>query len=521
MRNVFRTWSLGTRMIALFSGLLAGIGTFMLAYFPAEMADQARTSTEQRAASIAQVMSTALGPALEFDDADNAAAILGWLASAQDARFGVVLAADGRKFATWRPTAIPNTQTWPATFHIESSGGLLVVSTPIRTQGEGRGSLHLGFSLEALAHQRATTQRAVGVATGAVLVIGVLATMLLAAFVVRPIRTLTRRAQQISRGELPPQLPAVAGTDEISRLATALRAMLERVNEVSQQELVLASRHAGMAEVATGVLHNVGNVLTSINVTVEVLHEHATAMPVDRLRRLHDLLAAPAGVLEGDRLAAAVKYMSVVTEALEGARAAALRDLDVLAGHVEHVKRVVAMQNAYARVRSVVESTRLQTLLDDAVEMACPPQRYPNIVVSKHLSATLAPVVMIDRHRVLQILVNLISNARDAVIEGTGERRITVHAEDIAEGLQIRVIDSGVGIGTEQRARIFSAGFTSKPKGHGYGLHSAVLAARHMGGDLTLASEGVGRGATFTLTVPLAGQKWSEPANAGERGPDT
>jgi signal transduction histidine kinase len=502
MRRRDRSWraslSLGARMVALFSGLVAAIGVFMLAFFPARMAEQAQASTEARATSIAQVMSTALGPAIEFEDADNAASILGWLANTADAQFGVLRYGGGLQLAAWRPDAIPGGQDWPAAGTIAFGPDCLVVTMPVRGRGGAHGELHLGFSLHRLVAERNAIRGTVAIATATVFVIGVLATMLLAALVVRPIRRLTQTALRISRGELPPELPAVTGGSELARMADALRAMLERVNEVGQQELMRASRHAGMAEVATGVLHNVGNVLTAVNVCVELMRERISAMPIDRLGRLHELLSASSS-LDGERLGAAVRYVEVVRDALDRGRAETLRDVATLGNNVEHMKRVVAMQNAYARHGGVVEPTRIAALIDEAIEIGCPPARRGDIEIA--IDAALDSV-LVDRHRVLQIVVNLMTNACDAVRAGRGHRRIEVRAELAETDLRIRVEDTGVGIAADQIDRIFNAGFTTKPTGHGYGLHSSALAARQLEGSLVVQSAGLGRGASFLLTVP-------------------
>ena len=498
--------SLGFRMVVLFSGLIAVIGLFMFVFFPARMAQQAHQEATERALSISQITATALGPALEFDDPDNAASILGWLGSTRDARFGAVRDADGKLVTVWRPTAVPARQTWAVTPGVETVGSLMIVTVPILAIGGGRGTLHLGFSLEHLDAQRDGTRRTVALATVLVFSVGVLATTAIAALLVGPIRKLTRTARKISRGELPPVLPELSGGDEVAELVAALREMLERIHAESQQELLQASRHAGMAEVATGVLHNVGNVLTSVNVSVELLRERTAAQPIERLQRLHDLLSAASTgqAVDGARLAAALKYISVVSETLETGRTGQLKDLETLRGHVEHMKRVVAMQNAYARVRSVVEPARVSTLLDEAVEIGCPPHRRGSIAITRTIAPDLEhEPVLIDRHRVLQIVVNLISNARDAVNASSGTRTIDLTASREGSGLQLVVKDSGVGIAPQMLERIFGAGVTSKPTGHGYGLHSSALAARQVGGTLAVTSEGEGRGATFTLTVPI------------------
>jgi signal transduction histidine kinase len=487
-------------MAIVFSVLLAGMGAFVLAYFPSREARANVEDFNERAAAVTNVMATALGPAVEFDDPDNAASILKWLSTTSDARFGLARRADGALLAVWKPDAVPSGQAWGRVLAFEVSHDLLVVTIPIAATG---GTLHVGFSRVKLVAENTATRHTVMLVVAIVLAIGVLATMVLARFLVRPIRSITRTAERIARGEIT-ELPDVSSTIEIEEMARSLRAMIERIHEASQTELVRASRQAGMAEVATGVLHNVGNVLTSVNVTVELLRERVEELPVAKIGRLHELLSAQTtGTFDAKRLDAAVKFVAIVGDAFAKSQRQVQDDLVTLRGHIDHIKRVVAMQNAYARLRSAAEPTRVADVLAEAVEMGCPPQRRGDIAIDIDVAADLDAPVNLDRHRLLQIVVNLVSNARDAVLEGTSTHRIALLAARADNRLRIRVVDSGVGIAPALAARIFSAGVTSKPHGHGYGLHSSALAAREIGGSLSCSSEGEGRGATFVLELPI------------------
>jgi signal transduction histidine kinase len=114
------------------------------------------------------------------------------------------------------------------------------------------------------------------------------------------------------------------------------------------------------------------------------------------------------------------------------------------------------------------------------------------------------PRVLVDRHRVLQILVNLIRNAKYACDEsGRSDKRVILRIESVPEGVGIEVIDNGVGIPADVMERLFTHGFTTRKSGHGFGLHSASLAAAELGGTLKASSDGAGKGATFRLTLPL------------------
>jgi len=124
------------------------------------------------------------------------------------------------------------------------------------------------------------------------------------------------------------------------------------------------------------------------------------------------------------------------------------------------------------------------------------------VKVERHLAPL--PQVMTDKHKVLMILVNLISNAKYALDSApVGQRCLTLRLEaPAADRVRIEVRDNGMGIEPELLTRIFQHGFTTRDEGHGFGLHSSALAAQELGGMLTAHSEGPGRGATFTLELP-------------------
>jgi C4-dicarboxylate-specific signal transduction histidine kinase len=114
------------------------------------------------------------------------------------------------------------------------------------------------------------------------------------------------------------------------------------------------------------------------------------------------------------------------------------------------------------------------------------------------------PIVTVERHKVLQILVNIIRNAKFACDEsGRSDKRMTVRITQDDRHVRIAVIDNGVGIPQENLTRIFAHGFTTRKTGHGFGLHSGALAAKELGGELLAQSDGPGKGATFTLEFPV------------------
>jgi PAS domain S-box-containing protein len=286
----------------------------------------------------------------------------------------------------------------------------------------------------------------------------------------------------------------------------AAEAELQRLH----RELVDASRLAGMAEVATGVLHNVGNVLNSVNVSVTLLHEQLADSKLSSLARAAELLEQNADRLdtfltEDERGRRIPGYLGKLSQHLAAERARWQEEVRRLKQNVEHIKDVVAMQQSHARVAGLVEPLAPQGLLEDAVRMNAGLLERDAVHIERDYAPT--PPVLADRHKVLQILINLIRNAQHAMSDlPAGQRRLDLKVYLNGTGrVKLQVRDNGIGIAPENMTRIFAHGFTTKKDGHGFGLHSGALAARELGGALTAESDGPGRGATFTLELPVAG----------------
>jgi signal transduction histidine kinase len=275
----------------------------------------------------------------------------------------------------------------------------------------------------------------------------------------------------------------------------------------AHQALVRASREAGMAEVASSVLHNVGNVLNSVNVSVNLLDERIQASKTSGLARVAAMLEE-----QGDQLGSFVAnddrgrrlpvYLAQLSSQLQADREASLKELASLVKSVEHIKDIVRMQQSYAAHGGVVESVAVADLVNDSVHLNA--EAFSRHGVTLACEFEEVPAITVDKHRVLQILVNLIRNAKYACDDsGRGDKRITIRVTRCALGVAIAVVDNGVGIATENLTRIFSHGFTTRPGGHGFGLHSAALAAQELKGSLRVASDGTGCGATFRLELPV------------------
>jgi signal transduction histidine kinase len=256
------------------------------------------------------------------------------------------------------------------------------------------------------------------------------------------------------------------------------------------------------------VLHNVGNILNSVNVSAALV---SNALRTSRARGLTEALqlmgehsADLSDFLTLDEKGKLLPgYLGRSAQALAREQQRMIEELAHLTQSIDHIKAVVATQQSYAGGASLVEPAQICELAEDALRMNSGELVRHGVTVVKQFAQV--PVARLDRARVLQILVNLISNASQAIQNvPAGSNRITLTVDTFAgSSLRVSVKDEGEGIPAQNLTRIFAHGFTTRKTGHGFGLHSSALAARQMGGTLTAHSEGPGKGATFTLELPL------------------
>jgi len=259
----------------------------------------------------------------------------------------------------------------------------------------------------------------------------------------------------------------------------------------------------------------VGNVLNSVNVSTTLLLESARKSKVASLPKVVGLLDEHADDLgafittdpKGKQLPA---YLVQLSEQLAEEQKQGMAELESLRRNVEHIKEIVAMQQSYAVVSGVTEVVSVTELVEDAARMNLAALARHEVEVVREYGET--PVVTVEKHKVLQILVNLIRNAKYACDESERpDKEIRLKTSQHEGRVRIAVIDNGVGIAAENRTRIFNHGFTTRKEGHGFGLHSGALAAKELGGALIAQSDGLGKGATFILELPI------QPTTNGEK----
>ena len=291
-------------------------------------------------------------------------------------------------------------------------------------------------------------------------------------------------------------------TAEIAQRKQAQQALAEMNAQIG-----VVSRKAGMAEVANSVLHNVGNVLNSVNVSVSLMTERLRDTPIADLPKVAGLIRDNAGDLGAylttdPRGRQVPGFLEMLGQHWTAEHNALVGEVSRLHGSVQHIKEIVSRQQSLSGVSGVLEEAHLPGLIEDALAIHADALGRSAVAVRREFGHL--PHVTCDRGKLTQILVNLIANAEESLTETAGaEREITLRTQPGADGgVEIHVIDNGLGIAPDAHERLFTYGFTTKKTGHGFGLHASALAAQDMGGTLRFSRGETERGATFIVELP-------------------
>lgn len=300
---------------------------------------------------------------------------------------------------------------------------------------------------------------------------------------------------------------ALAKSNDALKMENEERRQVEENLRETQGHLLQISRQAGMAEVATNVLHNVGNVLNSVNVTSSCLADRLRKSRGRNLARVAELLRTHENNLgafftndpQGRKLP---EYLDTLAGHLDSEQEKALDEIGRLQTSVDHIKAIVIKQQGFAKMSAITETVAVGDLVEDALMMNLSAFTRHEVEIVREFEAGIS--ITVDRHMAIQILVNLLRNGKDACKESAGrEKRLICRTSSAGRRVRIEVRDNGAGIAPENLTKIFGHGFTTKKDGHGFGLHSCALAARELGGSLRAESAGLDQGACFTLELPL------------------
>ena len=556
--HIFKNLSINTKLNL---SVLLAVGPavlFIMAALSYNDINLIRSSKVQQLSALANVLGANSTAALTFDDPTAAKELLSCLSRQPTIRLACIYTGKGHVFATYKSDkgsdlSPPST---PPTDPVLVDRDFLDITQEIVRDGEQLGSVYFHASTsdvnEQLIHNIAI-----------IAIVGIIA--MVAAFILlsrlqrtvsQPILELARSAEAISLTRNYSTRVEKFANNELGTLYDEFNAMLDQIqhserelqqahdeleirvhertrelshanlqlsNEINErkraeteldaahQQLLEVARKTGMAEVATGVLHNIGNVLNSVNVSATLVADRVRNSRLHDFTRTLDLINQHSADL-GDFLSRDEKgqrvpgFLQLVAAQMSRDQTVIFNEMNSLTKNIDHIKSIIAMQQSYAGVSGLVETVSLAEVLDDALKLNISSLNRCHIEVIRDY-ADIANV-RIEKQKLLQILLNLVANAKDALMESDSEdRRLIVHirvdATLDAPKVFIEVEDTGIGIAKENLTRVFSHGFTTKRHGHGFGLHSSANAAKELGGTLTAQSDGPGLGSRFTLQLPF------------------
>ena len=536
--------------VAVAVALAVASGTLMLTQWQTE-----RSVLLRQLSALADVLGANTTASLDFDDDQTAAEFLSSLRLLPAVEAAWINDSAGQLFASYSAdgASSEHPQLPVGTYEGFTDSGLAIVSQEITSDGEAIGSIYVTANLDAIWS---------GLTSYAQIVIGVVIVAFVAAYLITarlqrtvsgPILSLACTAERVTAKEDYSIRVQATGQDELGTLYNSFNRMLEQVetseralqaahdeleqrveerthqlseanrelsSEIAERqraeqeleqvhrEFVDAARRAGMAEIASGVLHNVGNVLNSVNVSASTISNRLKSSKRRQLNRMADLLDNHGDDLgtfftHDEKGRQVPRYLRVLADNLQAEEQSLTEESASLLDHIEHIKAIIATQQSYAGTSGLVEPINIGSVLEDAVKINATSFVRHKIEVVRDLADM--PPILVDKQRLLQIVTNLIKNAKEALVEQEEHHRVmTLRTALVDEQLLIEVSDTGVGIATEDLPQIFTHGFTTKATGHGFGLHSCANAAREMDGELRASSEGPMRGAIFTLTLPYA-----------------
>ncbi len=490
---------------------------------------------------IAKMIGDNCEAALIFDDSEDAGATLATLQAVPSITYACIYTPDGKVFAEYYSNDAVGVVSPPSckTNCHNFENGSFNLFQQIEGEDGQVGTVFIKTNLDELYQVMIQNIEITIVLIIVASFIAYILCIKLQKIISEPILKLANTAQDISRNHEYAECTANHSGDEIGVLIESFNEMVHQIQEremalreseekirsfneeleqrvkertaelkETHEKLVTVSWQAGMAEVATDVLHNVGNVLNSVNVSVNLITENIQDSKVLKLKevtdmmneRLDDISNFLAHDPKGQRIPS---YLNKVSSILTNEQTNTLHQLQTLSKNVEHIKEIVRMQQSYAKVSGIELEMSIQELIDDAMQINMSSLKRHHINVEYNFEDL--PKLYIDKQKVLQILVNLINNAKDALAESDQtDKQITITVcKEHDDMVSLEVADNGIGIEAGNLDKVFRHGFTTKPEGHGFGLHSSALAAKEMKGRLTILSDGIGKGASVKLNLPF------------------
>lgn len=297
---------------------------------------------------------------------------------------------------------------------------------------------------------------------------------------------------------------------------------ISATKDIKMQHQLELARQTGMSEIAATVLHNIGNVLNSVNVSVNLFKANLNESELDGLIDLKELVNQHKNqfvdfIQNDERGKEVPDYINLLADYWVSEKKKFTKEVGVLVNHIQHIRDIIATQQSVSGLSRYQEIVSIERLLDEALAITNFDASKTQIQIVKEY--TLMQSVILDKIKLLQVLINLMQNAKHALIASESTLKILTVKCFLTPNKTfiIQVTDNGVGISEENLKKIFSYGFTTKKNGHGFGLHSAILMIQEMQGELKVSSPGLGLGAVFSIELPYTVRDLTSKTNQREK----
>ena len=263
-----------------------------------------------------------------------------------------------------------------------------------------------------------------------------------------------------------------------------------------------------MAEVARGVLHNAGNVMNSITTATFQIESAVEKSSPDGLEKLVELLKTEkdlgAFFATDKRANQVLPYLEKILQAQRSYREVMQSEIGVLQSGIGHLSGIIQSQHAFADKPNFVESIDPTCVVNDSINLVNEAFARHGVTLTSEFQTV--PSVLVDRNRLTQVILNFLTNAKDALkANDPGNRKIHIELLKLTDGnvVRIRVSDNGPGVPIHLKDKIFSSGFTTKDSGLGHGLHYCAVSAMELGWKIGLDTN-LGEFRTiFYLDIPF------------------
>ena len=364
--------------------------------------------------------------------------------------------------------------------------------------------------------------------------IGGVVAILFTRVLVRSTRVLSTGVEKISKGDLRHRIHMQGIvckefthlSDSFNDMTDKLRLSYEQLEQYSknleqkveertkdlrlaQANLLRQAHEAGMAEMAVGILHNIGNAITPAKVSTALLIKKINNSKIrnhirEMMTRLNNFINDPSASDPEER-EQVNQIVSILPDALAEEYDHINNEMKRIRDKHEHIESIIHLQMRYARLTGDIETVNVNKVLLDSLEMLEDTIVKNSVTVTKELDPEL-PAIRIEQSKLLQVMINIVKNAVEAMRNTEPEKRsikITSRFDSVGKSVSISVKDSGVGFEQEAQKKLFTYGYTTKKTGSGFGLHSCAnfLIAYH--GSIEAKSEGSGKGAEFIINLPV------------------